>query len=686
MKNPFLVLLTVAFVVSAPERSKAQPNAAAPTHPVVLDVVVRDKEGQAVRTLTREDFEVFEDGKSQTLVDIQAVDEGTETPSTQVPEADPEAPDISSPTLIAFVFDRMSGGGREMALESARHFAEEGGATSVLAGVFVIDPSLTTLQHFTSDLDAVRNAFVRAAEPPDSLDETRELVQTAAVDLANDPVSTATPGDPTRRLTERMLRGFEALEGDQAGYSTTNGLLSVVQGLASMPGRKVVVFFAEGMAIPAKVQAQYRSVVSAANRANVSVSVVDAGGRRAKSAEGQDHGAIVAAADQATQNAMSDYSMSNNRPMSRSSTRTQDVSRPHLDLGLIAEETGGFLIRSPNDASKTFRRIEEDMRFHYVLTYSPSDARQDGRFRVTEVKVKKSGLKVRSGQGYFAVPSNRGSVVPVREFEAPALARLGQQPLPTDLPLYAGAFAFPEHDRPGLVSVIVEPLLSAVQYEPDKKKQNFSADLVVVARITDEEGREVQHMSEHYPLVAKAEDLATAREANLFFYREVDLAPGRYVLTTVAYDSLGEKAGTSSGSIEVTAASGMQMSSLVLVRRMEESEEQNPSRAPLLFDNVLLYPSLGQSFSRAASQRVVYFFSVLGASGRATASFELWKGEEKITGGSGPLPAADARGRIQYASTVPMSGLATGNYELRVKVKDGSGQTENRNVRLEVVP
>ena len=77
-----------------------------------------------------------------------------------------------------------------------------------------------------------------------------------------------------------MLRTFDALERDQQGFATTNGLLAVVNGLKAIPGRKTVVFFSEGIAITANVWAQFRSVISSANRASVSVYAIDAGGLR----------------------------------------------------------------------------------------------------------------------------------------------------------------------------------------------------------------------------------------------------------------------------------------------------------------------------------------------------------------------------------------------------------------------
>jgi hypothetical protein len=64
------------------------------------------------------------------------------------------------------------------------------------------------------------------------------------------------------RLQVGMMQSFEALERDQQGFATSNGLLAVVQGLARIPGRKTIVFFSEGMAIPDRVLTQFQAVIA----------------------------------------------------------------------------------------------------------------------------------------------------------------------------------------------------------------------------------------------------------------------------------------------------------------------------------------------------------------------------------------------------------------------------------------
>jgi VWFA-related protein len=81
-----------------------------------------------------------------------------------------------------------------------------------------------------------------------------------------------------------------------------------------------------------------------------------------------------------------------------------EVNRSNFRAGLlasIASETGGesFVSNSPAVA---FRRAVTQAGAAYLLGYSPSPLRQDGKFHKIEVKVKGSGLQVRARNGYLA--------------------------------------------------------------------------------------------------------------------------------------------------------------------------------------------------------------------------------------------------------------------------------------------
>src|SRR5258708_16606698 len=69
--------------------------------------------------------------------------------------------------------------------------------------------------------------------------------------------------------------------------------------------------------------------------------------------------------------------------MTKALERNEDLLslNPESGLGRLAAETGGFLIRDTNDAGTAFRRMEEDMRFQYLLGHSPSNETYHRRFR-----------------------------------------------------------------------------------------------------------------------------------------------------------------------------------------------------------------------------------------------------------------------------------------------------------------
>ncbi len=86
------------------------------------------------------------------------------------------------------------------------------------------------------------------------------------------------------------------------------------------------------------------------------------------------------------------------------------AKRARKAMMALSEATGGaaFFAESVNDVESIAARIAHDIRNQYVLTYTPSNASQDGGFRSVAVKASASGkgkLFVRTRTGYY--PSGR---------------------------------------------------------------------------------------------------------------------------------------------------------------------------------------------------------------------------------------------------------------------------------------
>ncbi len=119
--------------------------------------------------------------------------------------------------------------------------------------------------------------------------ELRRLQPRAPLAILQAPDRPVLPLERPRRkraliqMQARMLATFETLERDQQGYATINGLLAVITSMRNLPGRKTIIFFSEGIALPPSVQVKFPSVINAANRAGVSIYPIDAAGLRADS-------------------------------------------------------------------------------------------------------------------------------------------------------------------------------------------------------------------------------------------------------------------------------------------------------------------------------------------------------------------------------------------------------------------
>ena len=158
-------MATLLVLVAGAAGSQDQPGRLPPSEAttVLVDVVVRDKRGQPVTSLTVSDFEVLEDGVPQRVAQFSlagvggaasaapttaaGVSGGTPSPRAS---ATPSGLGPAAPATIAFVFDRLSTEGRVAAQKAVHAFAarKEFGAR---AGMFSLENTLVVLQDFTTD-------------------------------------------------------------------------------------------------------------------------------------------------------------------------------------------------------------------------------------------------------------------------------------------------------------------------------------------------------------------------------------------------------------------------------------------------------------------------------------------------------------------------------------------------------
>ena len=673
------------------------------TGEVLLDAVVRDKKGRLLKDLTASDFEVYEDGVRQEINSFRIASstsgEGEANPAkrgaqqgrrgdqqnqiagSERPISTGNTSSLTGVTAVALVFDRLSPDARTTAYKAALSYLDESANTRELFGVFLTDLSVVVLQSFTDDRSLVKAGIEKAGEHNSSLytsnnAKAREVRDKVSHSMASaGQVRSASADLDAVRMELFALERWEELQRDELGNASARGLLLIASALRPLPGRKAVIFFSEGLILPPSVMYTFQAVINAANRNNVAFYAVDAAGLRVESKTAETNREIRSRSDLR----MTELGSNTEHvgPMTKGLERNEDLLRlnPDSGLGRLANETGGFLITDSNDLKGRLRQVDEDLHAYYLLSYRSSNQNYDGHFRKVEVKLKRSGLNVQSRKGYFAINGTFAS--PVLSYEAPALAVLANTPKVNSFPFYAGGFSFPEKERMSFAPVLVDVPLSAFTFDVDQEKKSYDTDFSIVALIKDQAGQVVRKLSNQYRLNGPIDKLEQGKQERVLFYREADLAPGRYTLETIAYDAPSGRASVRSGTIEVAAGDEgkLRMSDVVILKRAEPASAVDEKRSnPFLVSKVMVSPNLGAPIQRSLKQ-VPFFFTVYTPAGASTGpklTVELRQQGRTLAQMPGELMQPDATGRIQYLAGLPLEKIPAGAYELRITISDGA--------------
>jgi VWFA-related protein len=478
-----LVVTPLSILGQTPPTQQVEDKLVTGTTEVVFDAVVKDKKGRPVKDLHAEDFQITEDGVPQEVKSFRLVagdtPDSTASPGEKAAVAGPkgkarvlEAFNAGRIGTVALVFDRLSADSRTRSHDAAIAYVGNGLGQNDFIGVFGIDQTLSVIQTFTNDDKLIKQAIDKAGVASSTTPSTdrsqitdlmqRDVSLTSQVNQAEaSAASSQNIGNLAALEMDKVLndvslraaQGFERMEQTEQGRATTEGLLAIIAAMGNLPGRKALLFFSEGVSIPAAVAANFRTVISNANRANVAIYAVDAAGLRATSADIESGRQMTALGQQRAAQAASSGDTFNS--MMRDSEKNEELVRhnPEGVLGQLANETGGLLVSGTNNPGPRLRQVNDDLHSYYVLTYAPKNSNYDGKFRQINVKVKRSGVDVQSRKGYYAVGARYDT--PVMAFEAPALALLGRSQ-PNAFESRIGAFSFPDAGNRGLLPILVD--------------------------------------------------------------------------------------------------------------------------------------------------------------------------------------------------------------------------------------
>ena len=119
----------------------------------------------------------------------------------------------------------------------------------------------------------------------------------------------------------------------------------------------------------------------------------------------------------------------------------------------------------------------------------------------------------------------------------------------------------------------------------------------------------------------------------------------------------------------------LRLSSIVVIKKTGHPTAGQQALRTFQFDDLLVYPNLGEPVSKAAGNQLSLFVTVYTAKGDTTApklSLEVARAGHSVGHLSYDLHAPDQTGRIQYASVISLDKFQPGDYELKLAVRAGS--------------
>ena len=429
------VALAVAFE-HADTALAQQPTFQTSVNFVDVDVTVTDERGQFVTGLTADDFEVFEDGKPQTIQTFSYIELPIERPDRYrfsgrpVPADVRSNRDVSSGRVYIILLDDLNVAPLRTAIvrRHARDFIERHFGPHDLAAVAVTSGRKDAAQEFTSDpallLRAVDNFFGQRLQSAEvqRIDDYYQSLALSGLDqrerTGKDPQDEAI----VPNLLTRM-QSFDPsnLERGQRAVGVLNTLRSLSEFLDGVRGRrKALLWFSEGIDYPmadafssnsgSEINAATRDAISAAARANVNVFALDPRGLIGMTTDFVDNMRAGAPDVMGT-----DRMKPAGTPSSGTQALLGEMRLTQDSLRTLADSTGGFAAVDTNSFAEAFDRITDANSRYYLLGYAPPVHPRDGRFHRIEVRMKRPGLRAVARRGY---PSPAGKTAAERKQDA----------------------------------------------------------------------------------------------------------------------------------------------------------------------------------------------------------------------------------------------------------------------------
>jgi VWFA-related protein len=576
-KKLLYALIGLAADVSGPSAQTSQAPRTPPAatfqvsvNYVDVDVTVTDAQGHFIRGLTRDDFELFEDGKLQKVDTFSYVDIPIERQPRFLVAGRPVTSDVRSNREAAagrvyvIVLDDLdvSAMRTTQVRKSAREFVEKYFGASDVAAVVSTSGRGDLAQDFTSDpqlLLAAIDKFAGQRMRPAEEERIDYYYNSQLIHPEDDIVQK----NNVKEINAAAVYDPSDLERGQRAVGVLDSMKNLAEFLGGVRGRrKALLLFSEGLDYPMadaftdstsgnEIIRATQDAMTAAALANVNFYTLDP------------RGLIGMATDliETTRSGPPAEAGTSDIGTWKAGTEAllSEMNISQNSLRTLAEGTGGFAGVNSNSLVDVFDRIVEANSRYYLLGYNPPAHPRDGRFHKIEVRVTRPGLKVAARKGYPS-PHGRSAEERQRDDEAKRLrdSRKGganntsaelrdvlntpvQHP---GLPLTVQAAAFRSTPTEAAVDITVEVDGSRLQFGPPNAKSLVADGLELSLFSLTSAGKAQRGYRSELNLAVLPATYQRIQQYGVRAQQRIALAPGRYQLRVGVRESAGGQAGS----------------------------------------------------------------------------------------------------------------------------------------------
>ena len=686
---------------------------------VDVDVVVTDEQGNFVRGLTRDDFQVLEDGKPVKIDTFSTVEIPIERYDQSLFGGRKTAEDVRSnrPTLAGrfyvIVLDDMGTSPlrSQYVIRAARQFVEQYVAANDTAAVVYTSGRRDRAQEFTSDrrlLLASIDKFMGTKLRSSTLDKLDGYYMQKALEAGlagpnGEPVdpdsSQARDANPFSRGEGYPNRSYDMndIERGQRALGVLGQIKNYAEFLANVRGRrKALVLFSEGIDYPTNdifashdattVLGAMKDAVTAAARANVNIFAVDPRGLVGLTSE----------YIELNQSNADLFNLGSRDPRAGMQPQTALLAEMRLtqdSLRTLSEETGGIASIDANSLSSAFSRIVEANSTYYMIGYYPPNHPRDGRFHKIDVRVTRPGVRVLARRGY-ASPRARDLTNRERQrVERERIARTkGADQTSSELramldsPIQQSGLALQVHAAPfrntarsASVALAIEIDAARIQFAPPKDNGVFANTVELSLFGINAQGKPLQGLRTALELTLRPDTYERVKQHGLRANPRVELPPGRYQLRIGVREGGAGEMGTVFYDLDVPDFGRQQLSMSGLLLSAPSAQQTftvqpDPIAAKVLpgaatsgrvfatSDVVSMYAEVYDNASNRPPRRIDVTIRLIDEAGR-----EVVTSRELLERGASA--AGDKSATFAVRRDIPLKDVAPGRYLLRVEAQ-----------------